>query len=189
MNAYSCRPSDHLSDVGMHTLMCIAVLTSGICSDESCTVYDMNMRPSRGNCLVSASVSSVRDAVLNPQVSIPFLRAQGAQVWAVGISPYHRLIMDSPQVKTERITCWGHCFWFPCLGELQVSCCIDRVGPVDIVYSAEKCFWRLCGVICQFTNAQVLQQAMVLFDYLPWWPLGVIRDVGGGVTPSQWVKC
>ena len=63
--------------------MCIAVLTSGICSDESCTVYDMNMRPSRGNSLVSDSVSSVRDAVLNPQVSIPFLRAQGAQVWGV----------------------------------------------------------------------------------------------------------
>ena len=109
----------------MHTLRCIAVLTSGICSDESCTVYDMNRRPSRGNSLVSDSVSSVRAAVLNPQVSIPFLRAQGAQVWAVGISPYHRLIMDSLKVKTERVTCWGHSFWFPCLGEQQVPCCID----------------------------------------------------------------
>ena len=48
MNAYSCKPSDHPSDAGMHTLMCIAVLTSGICSDGSCTVYDMNIRPSRG---------------------------------------------------------------------------------------------------------------------------------------------
>ena len=84
MNAYSYKPSDHPSDADMHTLMCIAVLTSGICSDESCTVYDMNMRPSRGNCLVSDSVSSVRAAVLNPQVSIPFLRAQGAQVWGSG---------------------------------------------------------------------------------------------------------
>ena len=64
--------------------MCIAVLTSGICSYESCTVYDMNMRQSRGNCLVSDSVSSVRAAVLNPQVSITFLRAQGAQVWGSG---------------------------------------------------------------------------------------------------------
>ena len=51
---------------------------------RDCTVYDMNMRPSRGNCLVSDSVSSVRDAVLNPQVSIPFLRAHGAQVWGSG---------------------------------------------------------------------------------------------------------
>ena len=84
MNAYSCKPSDHPSDVGMHTLMCIAVLTSGICSVDYCTVYDMDMRPSRGNCLVSDSVSSVRAAVLNPQVSIPFLRAQGAQVWGSG---------------------------------------------------------------------------------------------------------
>ena len=84
MNAYSCKPSAHPSDAGMHTLMCIAVLTSGICSDESCTVYDMNMRPSRGNCLVSDSVSSVRAAFLNPQVSIPFLRAQAAQVWGSG---------------------------------------------------------------------------------------------------------
>ena len=65
-------------------MMCIAVLTSGICSDESCTVYDMNMRPSRDNCLVSDSVSSVRAAVVNPQVSITFLRAQGAQVWGSG---------------------------------------------------------------------------------------------------------
>ena len=84
MNAYSCKPSDHPFDAGisgMYTLMCIAVLTSGICSDESCTVYDMDMRPSRGICLVSDSVTSVRAAVLNPQVSIPFLRAQGAQVW------------------------------------------------------------------------------------------------------------
>ena len=53
-----------MSDVGMHTL------TSGICIDESCTVYDMNMRPSRGKCLVSDSGSSVRAAVLNPQVSM-----------------------------------------------------------------------------------------------------------------------
>ena len=81
MNAYSCKSSDHPSDAGMHTLMCIAVMTSGICSDESCTVYDMNMRPSRGNYLVSDSVSSVRAAVLNPQVSIPLLRALGAHVW------------------------------------------------------------------------------------------------------------
>ena len=84
MNANSCKPSDHPYDAGMHTLMCIAVLTSGICSDEYCTVYDMNMRPSRGNCLVSDSVSSVRAAVLNPQVSIQFLRAQGAPVWVSG---------------------------------------------------------------------------------------------------------
>ena len=84
MNAYSCKPSDRPSDAGMHTLMYIAVLTSGICSDESCTVSDMSMRPSRGNCLVSDSVSSVRAAVLNPQVAIPFLRAQGAQVWGSG---------------------------------------------------------------------------------------------------------
>ena len=74
---------------------------------------------------------------------------------AVGISPYHRLIMDALQVKTERITCWGHCFWFPCLGEQQVPCCIDRVGSVHIVYSADKCFWRLYGAICQFTSAHV----------------------------------
>ena len=84
MNAYSCKPSDHPSHAGMRTLMCIAVLTSGICSDECCTVYDMNMRPSRGNCLISDSVSSVRAAVLNPQVAIPFLRAQGAQMWGSG---------------------------------------------------------------------------------------------------------
>ena len=84
MNAYSYKPSDYPSDADMHTLMCIAVLTSGICSDESCTIYDMNMRPSRGNCLVSDSVSPVRAAVLNPQVYIPFLRAQGAQVWGSG---------------------------------------------------------------------------------------------------------
>ena len=84
MDAYSCKPSDHPSDAGMHTLMCIAALTSGIYSDESCTVYDMNMRPSRGNCLVLDSVSSVQAAVLNPQVSIPFLRVQGAQVWGSG---------------------------------------------------------------------------------------------------------
>ena len=130
MNAYSYEPSDHPADAGMNTLMCIAVLTSGICSDESCTVYNMNMRPSQGNCLVSDSESSVRAAVLNPLVSILFLRAQGAHdCGAVGISPYHRLIMDPLQVKTERITCWGHCFWFPCLGE-QVPCCIDIVGSV-----------------------------------------------------------
>ena len=84
MNAYSCKPSDRPSDAGMHTLMCIAVLASGICSDESCTVSDMSMRPSRGNCLVSDSVSSLRAAVLNPQVAIPFLRAQGAQVLGSG---------------------------------------------------------------------------------------------------------
>ena len=141
MNAYSCKPSDYPSDAGMHTLMCIAVLTSGICSDESCTIYDMNMRPSRGNCLVSDSLSSVRAAVLNPQVSIPFLGAfRELRCGAVGISPYHRLIMDSLQVKTKRITCWGHCFWFHCLGEQQVLCFIDRVGSVYTVYSADKCF-------------------------------------------------
>ena len=27
---------------------------------------------------------------------------------------------NDDEVKTERITCWGHCFWFPCLGEQQV---------------------------------------------------------------------
>ena len=36
----------------MHTLMCIVVLTSGICSYESCTIYDMNIRPSRGNASI-----------------------------------------------------------------------------------------------------------------------------------------
>ena len=97
MNAYSCRPSDRPSDAGMHTFMCIAVLTSGICSDESCTVSDMSMRPSRGNCLVSDSVSSVRVVVLNPQVAIPFLRAQGAQVWGSG---HFVDFMDSLQVQT-----------------------------------------------------------------------------------------
>ena len=34
--------------------------------------------------MVSDSESSVRAAVLNPQVSILFLRAQGAQVWGSG---------------------------------------------------------------------------------------------------------
>ena len=135
MNAYPCKPSDHPSDAGMPTLMRIAILTSGICSDGSCIVYDMNMRPSRGNCLVSDSVSSVRAAVPNLQVSIPFLSAQGAQMWGS-----EHLTMDSLQVKTEPITCWGHCFWFPCLGEQQVPCCIDGVGSVHIVYSADKCF-------------------------------------------------
>ena len=88
MNAYSCKPSDHPSDADMHTLMRIAVLTSGICSDESCTVYDMTIcdHLEATACLVSDSVSSVRAAVLNPQVSIPFniLRAQGAQMWGNG---------------------------------------------------------------------------------------------------------
>ena len=40
-------------------------------------------------------------------------------------------------------------------------------------------------VFSEFTNAQVLQQATVLFEDLPWWQLGVISDVGGGVAPSQ----
>ena len=108
---------------------------------------------------------------------------------AVGISPYHRLIMDSLQVQTECITCWGHCFWFPSLGKQQVPCCIDRVGVVHIVYSTDKSFWRLNGVICQFANAHVLKQAMVFLEYLPRWPLCVICDVGCGVAPSQCVEC
>ncbi len=141
MNAYSCKPSEHPPDAGMLTWTCIAILTSGICSDESCPVYDMNMRPSRSNCLVSDSVSSVRAAVLNQQVYIPFLRAQGAQVWGSGHFAISSIDNGLPShVKTERITCWGHCFWFPCLGEQQVPCCIDKVGSVHIVYSADKCF-------------------------------------------------
>ena len=83
MNAYSCKPSDHQSDAGMHTLMCIAILISGICSDESFIVYDRNRRTSRGNGLVWDSMTSVRAAVLTPQVSITFLRAQGTQVWVI----------------------------------------------------------------------------------------------------------
>ena len=80
MNDYSCRPSDHQSDhhsdAGMHTLMCSAILISGICSDEYCIVYDKNRRPSRGNCLIWD--------VLIPQVSVQFLGALGAQVWGSG---------------------------------------------------------------------------------------------------------
>ena len=140
MNAYSCKPSDHPSDAGMHTLMCIAVLTSGIYSNEFYTVYGMNMRPSRGNCLVSDSVSSVRAAVLNPQVSIPFLRGQGAQVWGSGHFAISSIDNGVYSSETERITCLGHCFWFTCLVEQQVPCCIERVGSVYIVYSEDKCF-------------------------------------------------
>ena len=74
-------PSDHLSDGGMHRLMCIAILISGICSDECGNVYDTNRQPSPGNCLIWDSMTSVQAAVLISQVSITFLTAQEAQVW------------------------------------------------------------------------------------------------------------
>ena len=64
--------------------MCTAILISGICSDKSWIVYDTNRRPSWGNCFVWDSMTSVRAAVLIHQVSIPFLRAQGAHVWGSG---------------------------------------------------------------------------------------------------------
>ena len=80
--------------------MCIAILMYGICSDESCNVYDTNRRQSRGNCLVWDSTTPVRAAVLVPQVSIPFLRAQGAQVWGIGHFPISSLdSVDSTLVK------------------------------------------------------------------------------------------
>ena len=115
-------------------------MTSGIWSDESCTVYDINMRTSRGNCLVSDSVSSVRAAVLNPQVSIPFLRAQGAQVW--GSEYFAILSIDNglPSSENGAHHLLGPLLLVSCLGEQQVPCCIDRVGAVHIVYSADKCF-------------------------------------------------
>ena len=82
--------------------MCIAILISGICSDEYCIVYDTNRRPSRGNCLIWDSIiesmSSVRAAVTIPQVSIPFMRAQEAQVWASGyfaVSSLNSVLLSS----------------------------------------------------------------------------------------------
>ena len=64
--------------------MCIAILISGNCSNESCIVNDTNRQPYRGNCLIWDPMPSVRAAVLIPQISIPFLRTQGAQVWGSG---------------------------------------------------------------------------------------------------------
>ena len=81
---YSCKESDHQSVAGMHTLMCIVILNSGMCSVDSCIVSDMHRLPSRGNCLEWDSMPTVWVAVLIPQVSIPFQRAQGAQVWGSG---------------------------------------------------------------------------------------------------------
>ena len=95
MNVYSCKPSDHRSGADM---MCIAILISGICSDEFCIVYDTSRRPSRGNCLIWDSMPSVWAAVLIPQVSVPFLRAQGAQVWGSG----HFAISSLENVKWKR---------------------------------------------------------------------------------------
>ena len=74
MNAYLCRQSDHQSDAGMHTWMCITIPISGICSDQSCIVYDTNSRPSRCNCLIWDSMPSVRPAVLIHQVPSHFRR-------------------------------------------------------------------------------------------------------------------
>ena len=138
MNAYSCKPSDHPSDAGMHTLMCMAVLAFAATSlalfkHEYATI---SRQLSGIGLHVIITGCSSESTSLHPI-------SEGA--WSPGVGqwsfrPYHRLIMDSLQVKTERITCWGHCFWFPCLGEQQVPCCIDRVGSVHIVSSADKCF-------------------------------------------------
>ena len=71
MNAYSCKPSGHQSDAGMHTLMCIAILISGICGDELATT--------------SGQLSGMGlNAILIPQISLQFLRAQGVQVCGSG---------------------------------------------------------------------------------------------------------
>ena len=114
---YSCKESDHQSVVGMHTLMCIVILNSGMCSVDSCIVSDMHRLPSRGNCLEWDSMPTVWVAVLIPQVSVPFQRRRELRCGAVGISPYHHLIVYSHQMETEHVTCWGHGFWFPHLGE------------------------------------------------------------------------
>ena len=169
MNSYSCKPSDHPSDDGMHTLMRIAVLTSGICIDESCTVYDMNMRPSRGNCLVSDSVSSVRAASLNPHVSIPFLRAQVAQVWGSGHFATSSIDNGLSSSENGAHHLWGHCFWFPCLGEQQVPCCIDRVGSVRIVYILQTNVSEDCIV-------SSVSSPMPKFFSKPWCSLKIFHD-------------
>ena len=45
------------------------------------------------------------------------------------------------------------------------------------------------GFLCGITDAQVLQQARVLFEDLPRRPPDVFRDVEAGVAPSQCMKC
>ena len=156
MNAYSCKPSDHRSDADMHTLMCIAILISGICSDESCIVYDTNRRPSRGNCLIWDSMPSIRAAVMIPQVSVPFLRVQEAQVWGS--------VFSSSENRAHHL-----------LGPLLLVSLSWRTIRACAT-SIESVLYRLYilqtnvseyGFLCQFTNAQVLQQAMVLFEDLP----------------------
>ena len=48
-----------------------------------------------------------------------------------------------------------------------MPCSIDMVGSVHIVYSAQTNASEDYCFLCEFTNAQVLQQAMVLFEDLP----------------------
>ena len=93
-------------------MMCIAILFFGICSDEYCIVYDTITLPYRGKCVVRDSMTPVRAAVLIPQVSIPFLRAQG--VWGsehFAISSLHSVLSShllgtlfqvSPSMRTIR---------------------------------------------------------------------------------------
>ena len=105
------KASDYQYDVGMHTLMFIAILISGICSDQSCIVSGTNRRRGAMHCLV---LWDSMPAVLTLQLSIPFLRAQGAWVWGSGHLSIS-LILYSLQVKMERITCWDHGYWLPVL--------------------------------------------------------------------------
>ncbi len=138
MNAYSCKPSDHPYDAGMHTLMCIAVLTSGICSDEYCTVHDMNMRPSRGNCLVSDSRVITTGC---SSESIPFLRAQGAQAWDSGYFAISSIDNGLSSSDNGAYHLLGPLLLVS-LSWRATSPVLHRyrVGSVHIVYSADKCF-------------------------------------------------
>ena len=108
--------------------MCIAILISGICSVESCIVYGMTRRSSRCNCLVCDSMTSVGAYRLQswfPNSSSHSWGLMELTCRAVVISPYLRLIVYSRKMKTEHITCRGHCFWFPRLGE-QFSAVLHR---------------------------------------------------------------
>ena len=103
-----------------------------------------------------------------------FHRCTKVRYGTMSISSYHGLIVYSHQMEMKSITCRWHCFWFRSLGEPHMSCCIDRVCSVNIIHSADERLCRFDCLLCELTNAQVLQQVMMLLktyhdDCLVWY--------------------